>query len=85
MAKHQMPHDKFSQLASKIVKAAPPCMSSADDWEPTAAALEELSLTLEQGNPAASTPLPDAAGILCLVILNVVCFEVTMEQAVLLC
>ena len=62
MAKHHMAHDKFSQLAGKLVKAAPPCMSSADDWEPTAAALEELSLTLEHGNPAAITPLPDAAG-----------------------
>ena len=63
MAKHHMAHDKFSQLAAKLVKAAPPCMSSADDWEPTAAALEELSLTLEHGNPAAITPLPDAAGM----------------------
>lgn len=62
MAKHHMAHDKFSQLAGKLVKAAPPCMSSADEWEPTAAALEELSLTLEHGNPAAITPLPDAAG-----------------------
>lgn len=61
MAKHHMAHDKFSQLAAKLVKAAPPCMSSADDWEPTAAALEELSLTLEHGDPAA--PLPDAAGM----------------------
>lgn len=62
MAKHRMAHDKFSMLATKLVKAAPPCMSSSDDWEPTAAALEELSLTLENGNPAATTPLPDASG-----------------------
>lgn len=63
MAKHRMAHDKFSQLASKLVKAAPPCMSSTDDWEPTAAALEELNLTLEHDNPAALTPLPDASGM----------------------
>ena len=62
MAKHRIAHDQFSQLAVKLVKAAPPCMSSTDDWEPTAAALEELNLSLEHDNPAAVTPLPDASG-----------------------
>ena len=62
MAKHRIAHDKFSQLASRLVKAAPPCLSSTHDWEPTAAALEELNLSLELDNPAALTPLPDASG-----------------------
>ena len=62
MAKHRMAHDQFSQLAVRVVKAAPPCMSSSDEWEPTAAALEELDLSLEHDNPAALTPLPDASG-----------------------
>ena len=38
-------------------------MSNTDDWEPTAAALEELNLTLEHDNPAALTPMPDASGM----------------------
>lgn len=62
MVKHRIAHDQFSQLAVKLVKAAPPCMSSGDDWEPTLAALEELNLSLEHDNPAALTPLPDASG-----------------------
>ena len=62
MAKHRIGHDQFSQLAAKLVKAAPPCMSSTFDWEPTAAALEELNISLEHDNPAALTPLPDASG-----------------------
>ncbi|DBA66640.1 TPA: hypothetical protein ACH3X2_002209 [Trebouxia sp. C0005] len=61
MVKHRIAHDQFSQLAVKLVKAAPPCMSSGDDWEPTLAALEELNLSLEHDNPAALTPLPDAS------------------------
>ncbi len=61
MVKHRIAHDQFSQLAVKLVKAAPPCMSSSDDWEPTLAALEELNLSLEHDNPAALTPLPDAS------------------------
>ena len=62
-AKHKIAHDKFSQLASRLVKAAPPCLSSTQDWDPTAAALEELNLNLELDNPAALTPLPDASGM----------------------
>ncbi len=62
MVKHRIGHDQFSQLAVKLVKAAPPCMSSGDDWEPTLAPLEELNLSLEHDNPAALTPLPDASG-----------------------
>lgn len=62
MSKHRIAHDQFSQLAVKLVKAAPPCMSSNDDWDPTAAALDELHLSLEHDNPAAITPLPDASG-----------------------
>lgn len=63
MTKHRIAHDKFSQLASRLVKAAPPCLSTTRDWEPTAAALEELNLSLELDNPAALTPLPDASGV----------------------
>ena len=59
VAQRRIHADKFNRLTGCLVKAAPPCLSNAEDWEQGAATLEELSVEL--GSGAAST-LPEPAG-----------------------